>query len=80
MKVEPYLNFDGRCQGKETFTGTSLSLSLPNEAEVDRVFAALSEGGKITMPLAKTFFAKKFGMVTDRFGVSWMIIAHAEQG
>jgi PhnB protein len=65
---------DGRCQGKPSFQGFALSLSVPNEAEADRKFAALADGGQVQMPLGKTFFAPRFGMVADRFGVSWMII------
>jgi PhnB protein len=48
-------------------------LSVASEAEADRSFAALAEGGKVQMPLMKTFFSPRFGMVQDRFGVSWMI-------
>lgn len=55
------------------FGGFSLSLELPTEAEVDRAFAALADGGQVTMPLGKTFWSPRFGMVTDRFGVGWMI-------
>ena len=55
------------------FEGFSLSLTLPDAEEVARVFSALSEGGKVTMPLAKTFWSPLFGMVTDRFGVNWML-------
>ncbi|MDO8249736.1 MAG: VOC family protein [Rhodoferax sp.] len=65
---------DGRAQGKPVFQGFSLSLSVPNDAEAQRLFTALGEGGQVQMPLAKTFFASSFGMVADRFGVSWMII------
>ena len=65
---------DGRCTGQPTFEGFSLSLAVPNEAEAGRLFAALGEGGQVQMPLGKTFFSPKFGMVADRFGVSWMII------
>ena len=57
-----------------SFQGFSLSIEAPNEAEADRLFASLAEGGKVQMPLAKTFFSPRFGMVADRFGVSWMII------
>jgi PhnB protein len=66
---------DGRCQGNAKFDGISLSLGVADSAEAQRVFAALSDGGNVTMPLAKTFFSPQFGMVNDRFGVSWMIIA-----
>lgn len=53
--------------------GVSLSLSVSSEAEADRVFAALAGGGQVTMPLAKTFWSPRFGMLTDRFGVGWMV-------
>ena len=65
---------DGRCLGKPSFQGFSLSLSVPNDAEAERLFAALGDGGQVQMPMAKTFFSSRFGMVADRFGVSWMII------
>lgn len=65
---------DGRCNGKPSFQGFSLSLSAKDAAEADRLFAALGDGGQVQMPLAKTFFSSRFGMVADRFGVSWMII------
>jgi PhnB protein len=65
---------DGRCQGKTEFQGISLSLTVFREADADRFFNALAEGGQVQMPLAKTFFSPRFGMVADRFGVSWMII------
>jgi PhnB protein len=65
---------DGGCTGKVRFQGFSLSLSAANEAEADRLFAALGDGGAVQMPLGKTFFSPRFGMVADRFGVSWMII------
>lgn len=55
------------------FEGFSLSLSYKTEAEADKVFAALAQGGKIDMPLGKTFWSPKFGMLTDRFGVGWMV-------
>jgi PhnB protein len=64
---------DGRCEGKASFEGFSLSLTVSDVADADRLFAALSDGGKVTMPLTKTFFSPKFGMVADRFGVMWMV-------
>jgi len=64
---------DGRNEGKANFQGFSVSLTVPGEAAADRLFAALAEGGKVEMPLTKTFFSPRFGMVADRFGVSWMI-------
>jgi PhnB protein len=65
---------DGRCQGQPNFQGFSLSIAVANEGEADRVFGALTDGGKVSMPLTKTFFSPRFGMVTDRFGVGWMVI------
>jgi PhnB protein len=65
---------DGRCQGKPNFQGFSLSLTVSDAAEADRVFAALGNGGQVQLPLTKTFFSPRFGMVADRFGVAWMII------
>jgi PhnB protein len=64
---------DGRCEGDAKFEGFSLSITVPDAAEANRVFAALAEGGQVTMPLEKTFWSPKFGMVTDRFGVGWMV-------
>ena len=53
---------DGRCQGQPSFQGFSLALTVPNEAEADRLFAALADGGQVQMPLTKTFFSPRFGM------------------
>ncbi len=64
---------DGQCQGRPGFQGFALSLTVANDAEADRRFAALAEGGQVQMPLSKTFFSPRFGMVADRFGVSWMV-------
>jgi PhnB protein len=64
---------DGCAADKASFQGFSLSLSVASETEADRVFAALAEGGQVRMPLAKTFWSPRFGMVADRFGVGWMI-------
>ncbi len=65
---------DGHCQGKTDFQGFSLSITVSREADAERLFAALAEGGQVRMPLGKTFFSPRFGMVADRFGVSWMIL------
>jgi PhnB protein len=65
---------DGRAQGKPKFEGFALSITAKDEADADRKFAALAKGGEVRMPLGKTFFAKRFGMVADRFGVGWMVI------
>jgi PhnB protein len=65
---------DCHCKGQPNFQGISLSLSLANDAEAEKRFAALADGGKVGMPLGKTFFSSRFGVVTDRFGVTWMVI------
>ncbi|HSK75931.1 MAG TPA: VOC family protein [Thermoanaerobaculia bacterium] len=65
---------DGMCSGQPGFQGVSLSLTVPDEATAERFFAALGDGGQVQMPLAQTFFSPRFGMVADRFGVSWMIM------
>ena len=64
---------DGRCEGEANFEGFSLSVTVPDEEEAARIFAALSKDGLVTMPLEKTFWAPKFGMLQDRFGVGWMV-------
>jgi PhnB protein len=64
---------DGRCLGRPTFQGFALSLTVPSETEADRLFAALASTGQVKMPMTKTFFSPRFGMVADCFGVSWMI-------
>lgn len=68
---------DGRCLGRPNFQGFSLSLTVSDTAEAERLFAALGLGGQVQMPLTKTFFSARFGMVADRFGISWMIIVAA---
>jgi len=65
---------DGQCQGQPKFEGFSLSVTAADEAEAERLFSALGDGGKVQMPLTKTFFSPRFGMVADRFGVGWMVI------
>jgi PhnB protein len=64
---------DGRCLGQPSFQGFAVSLTVPTEAEAEKLFAGLAEGGQVQMALAKTFFSPRFGMVADRFGVSWMV-------
>jgi len=68
---------DGRCQGRPSFQGFSLTLSVREDAEAERLFAALADGGKVETPLAKTFFSSRFGMLVDRFGVAWMVLVAA---
>jgi PhnB protein len=64
---------DGMCDGKPVFNGFSLSVALASEADVRAVFAKLSDGGTVRMPVEKTFWSPAFGIVVDRFGVSWMV-------
>lgn len=69
---------DGMCSGQASFQGFSLALPVADEAEADRVFNALAEGGQVQAPLTKTFFSPRFGMVADRFGVGWMVVVSPE--
>ncbi len=66
------------CQPGAKFEGFSLSITVSTAAEADAAFAGLSGGGKVVMPLAKTFWSPRFGMVVDKFGVSWMVMVPAE--
>ncbi|MCK9988747.1 MAG: PhnB protein [Azoarcus sp.] len=70
---------DGPCTGQPGFQGFALTASLSDVGEVERVFGALAEGGQVQMPLEKTFWSPRFGMLTDRFGVSWMVMAMPEE-
>jgi PhnB protein len=65
---------DGRNTGHPEFKGFALSVNAKDEAAADRLFNSLSAGGKVMMPLGKTFFSPRFGMTTDKFGVNWMVI------
>ena len=65
---------DGRCSGTTSFQGMALSINATDDAHAERLFNALSDGGQVQMPLTKTFFSSRFGMVADRFGVTWMVI------
>jgi PhnB protein len=69
---------DGCDTNASDFKGVSLTASAADEAEADRVFTALSAGGRVTMPLGKTFFSPRFGMLVDRFGLGWMVIVAQE--
>lgn len=64
---------DGIAKEAPVFRGFSLSLTVADEADAKRKFAALGEGGQVQMPLGPTFFSPCFGMVQDRFGVGWMV-------
>jgi PhnB protein len=65
---------DGRCTGNTNFQGFALTLTAKSETEADKTFNALATGGKVTMPMAKTFFSPQFGTLTDKFGVGWMVL------
>jgi len=65
---------DGNCAGQTDFQGFCLTLTVPDDAEAERKFTALADGGEVRMPLTRTFFSSRFGMVADRFGVGWMVL------
>jgi PhnB protein len=65
---------DGRNSGAPKFDGFALTIAAKSEAEAEKLFGALSDGGEVTMPLGKTFFSPRFGMLADKFGVHWMIL------
>ena len=65
---------DGRCQGKPKFEGFTLTIGVKTEAEAKKTFDGLANGGRIELPLGKTFFSPSFGMVADRFGIMWMVM------
>ncbi len=69
---------DGNSDKTAKFDGVSLTVIVADEGEADRLFAGLGEGGQMQMPLGKTFFSPRFGMVADKFGVSWMVIVPQE--
>jgi PhnB protein len=64
---------DGPCRGSPSFAGFCLSVTVADATEADRVYADLADGGTVQMPLGKTFFSPRFGMVADRFGITWMV-------
>ena len=71
----PLFLSDGHCGGKTAFQGFALSLDAKDQTEGERMFNALAQGGQVQQPLIETFFAKSFGMVADKFGLGWMVIA-----
>ena len=73
-----FMASDGHCTGKPNFQGVSMSLTLP-EADAAKCFNALAAGGKVAMPLEKTFFSPAFGMVADKFGLTWMVMVPGPQ-
>jgi PhnB protein len=71
---------DGHCGGATSFEGFAISLTADSKADAERCFAALAEGGTVQMKLAKTFFAGAFGMLKDKFGVGWIVLAEPMGG
>jgi len=71
---------DGQCSGKSEFSGITLTIQANSDAEAEKLFNALAQGGKVNMPMSETFFATRFGMVADKFGVSWMVIHSKPMG
>jgi len=67
--------FYGRNTSKRNFQGFALSITAKTAAEADKMFAALADGGQVTMPMGKTFFSPRFGMLADKFGVHSMVLA-----
>ena len=65
---------DGNAEGKTEFKGFALTIAAKTVAEAEKLFAALSDGGNVQMPMMKTFFSERFGMLADKFGVGWMIL------
>jgi PhnB protein len=65
---------DGRCTGGANFNGIALALTANSDADAKRIFDGLAEGGKVNMPMQKTFFSSNFGMLADKFGVGWMVL------
>ncbi len=70
---------DGRCEGAPEFDGFALSLTVKSESDAERLFHALAEEGQVQMPLEKTFFSPRFGMVADRFGLMWMVYVNPQE-
>lgn len=70
---------DGHCQGKAQFEGFALAITTRDESSAERVFSALSAGGKVQLPLTKTFFSPRFGMLFDKFGVMWMVMVQSDR-
>ncbi|QIB64207.1 VOC family protein [Kineobactrum salinum] len=71
---------DGMCTGTPDFQGFSLALTVADKEEAQHKFGLLADGGDIQMPMEETFFSPAFGMVKDRFGVSWSVLVEQPQG
>ena len=71
---------DGQGEDPADFSGFSLSLTAADDAEAERLFAALSDGGTVQVPMASTPFASRLGLVADRFGVPWTVVSQNATG
>jgi PhnB protein len=71
---------DGQGEGPAEFSGFSLSLAAGDDAEAERLFAALSDEGTVQVPMAPTPFATRLGLVTDKFGVPWLVASQNATG
>ena len=71
---------DGMCAGAPKFEGVTLTITVDSVDEANRIFDNLKDGGSVQMPMEETFFSPRFGMVADRFGVSWMVIVDKKCG
>jgi PhnB protein len=71
---------DGQGDGPAEFSGFSLSLTVADDADAERLFAALSDGGTVQVPMASTPFASRLGLVADRFGVPWLVVSQEVTG
>lgn len=69
---------DGNCIGEPVFQGVALVINVKDAAEADRTFSVLGDGGQVQMPMSETFFATRFGVLADKFGAKWMVIAAKE--
>ncbi len=65
---------DGDCNNTPAFSGITLALNAGSIEEAEKMFAALGKGGTVTMPMSETFFAHRFGVLSDKFGVKWMVL------
>lgn len=80
MRVERYVYFQGRCEEALEFSGFSLSLTVSDGADAERLFAALSDGGTVQVPMAPSPFASRLGLVADKFGVPWLVVSQNATG
>jgi PhnB protein len=71
---------DGQGAGQPDFSGFSLSLTVSDDAEAERLFDALSDGGRVQVPMAPTPFASRLGLTADKFGVPWMVVSQNATG